>query len=38
MTAAFWDTFLDVLAWVGNLGIYLLWGFGMVFVWRLMKD
>ena len=36
--AAFWDTFLDVLALVGNLGVYLLWGFGMVFVMRLMKD
>ena len=35
---AFWDTFLDVMALVGNLGIYLLWGLGMVFVMRLMRD
>lgn len=35
---AFWDTFLDVMALVGNLGIYLLWGIGMVFVMRLMRD
>ena len=36
--AAFLDTLLDVIALVGNLSIYLLWGFGMVFVMRLMKD
>lgn len=35
---AFWDTFLDIMALVGNLGIYLLWGIGMVFVMRLMRD
>ena len=33
-----WDTFVDILALIGNLGIYLLWGIGMVFVMRLMKD
>ena len=33
-----WDTVLDVLAWIGNLGLYLLWGVGMVFVMRLMKE
>jgi hypothetical protein len=35
---AFWDTFLEIMALVGNLGIYLLWGIGMVFVMRLMRD
>ena len=35
---AFWDTFLDVMALVGNQSIYLLWGIGMVFVMRLMRD
>lgn len=36
--AVFWDTFLDVMAVIGNLGIYLLWGVGMVFVMRLMRE
>ena len=33
-----WDTFADIMAIVGNLGIYLLWGIGMVYALRLIKD
>jgi hypothetical protein len=33
-----WDLLVDVLATIGNLGIYLLWGVGMVFALRLMKE
>lgn len=33
-----WDTVVDILALIGNLGLYLLWGIGMVYVMRLMKD
>ena len=33
-----WDAFVDILALIGNLAIYLLWGVGMVFALRLMKD
>ena len=34
----FWNTFLDVLAVIGNLAIYLLWGFGMVWLMRFIRD
>ena len=33
-----WDLIVDILATIGNLGIYLLWGVGMVFALRLIKD
>ena len=33
-----WDLFVDILATIGNLGIYLLWGVGMVFVLLQMKE
>ena len=36
--AGFWDTFVDIKALIGNIGIYLLWGVGMVFALRLMKE
>ena len=33
-----WVLFVDILATIGKLGIYLLWGVGMVFALRLMKE
>lgn len=36
--AGFWDTFVDIMALIGNIGIYLLWGVVMVFALRLMKE
>lgn len=33
-----WDTFVDIMALLGNICIYLLWGVGMVFALRLMKE
>lgn len=38
MMAFSWDAFVDIMALLGNIGIYLLWGVGMVFALRLMKE